>query len=153
MGCLWWRAGGIWQQMLWWAGCVHVGDLVHRECFRGVSWSSSLAVLESSFGSVLECADWFLLRGPNGAPGAHQELPGVLGWRATQDPKQKPEHLSFLMLWLFSTLASNLDVSEKRKGKGGVSVRFSSTAKHNSSNFACWIFKASKEVLHHHQEC
>lgn len=29
------------------------GDLVHRECFRGVSWSSSLAELESSFGSVL----------------------------------------------------------------------------------------------------
>lgn len=39
----------------------------------------------------------------------------------------------------------------KRRGMREV-LGFFSTAKHNSSNFAWWIFKASK-VLHHHQEC
>lgn len=36
MECLCWRQGGIWQQILCWAGRVPAGDSVHRGCFRGV---------------------------------------------------------------------------------------------------------------------
>lgn len=89
MECLPWMEGGVWQQILWRA--VRVGDLVHTECFRGISWSSLPAALESSFGSVLQCADWFLLVGLNWKVSSRSTPKKVFSWRATQEPKQSPE--------------------------------------------------------------
>lgn len=224
MECLPWMEGGVWQQILWRA--VRVGDLVHTECFRGISWSSLPAVLESGFGSVLQCADWFLLVGLNWKVSSRSTPKKVFSWRATQEPSKAQRHqarwvlgvsslcrfaAAVLCSWLtraeFELTRSHLDLpwqeltllgwelmpalisklvifpegkapeissvfsdtltfqyscfqfrcfreeEGKRRGKCQISPSFSSTAKHNSSNFAWWIFEASKEVLHHHQEC
>lgn len=85
MKCLLWMEEVIWEEMLWWAGYVRVGDVVCTEFFKWIAWSSPLVVLECSFGPVLECADWFLL--------GETELEDVLlehdkshQWCSTEEP-------------------------------------------------------------------
>lgn len=71
------EAGGIWQQILCWAGRVPAGDSVHRGCFRGV-----LVILPC-------CAwEWFWL-----SPELCRLIPVEFGCRASWEAKPRaPEH-------------------------------------------------------------